>query len=399
MSERPKKGQIMKKLSLPKIKSTKKEKDVDVTSEIDAKDKFDILPSSPRPNTSKTPPTNLLTVDKVQAVRFYREKEGYAYKQVETFTEQVKITLQYLENEKFEKDTKLHENAEEINDLQERVQTLQATIEVFRVSGDPVTNKDGSYLTLSQVPSESENPLKDTEIESLKTRIVQLGLEKETAIEDAKTAWQEEANLRKYLEEDLLPWVKSREELFANSKVNEPIINLSKEEIFEDVLESNKKELEDGIEPIEEQEAEHKSETTREEVVEHTIEPIKDEAIESIKDEVKKPVVLGDGWDIKPETEEQEIEFLNETGFDAIDLVPSIPERTIVISHSRKDILASSPELEMLAEEGVGIDIIEDPESDESNVVKENLDTSINSVLALSPEALIAREDSLREGS
>lgn len=389
----------MKKLSLSKIKSTKKEKDVDVTSEIDTKDKFDILPSTPRPNTSTIPPVNLLTVDKVQAVRFYREKEGYAYKQVETFTEQVRITLQYLENEKFEKDTKLHENAEEINDLQERVQTLQATIEVFRVSGDPVTNKDGSYLTLSQVPSESENPLKDTEIENLKTRIVQLGLEKETAIEDAKTAWQEEANLRKYLEEDLLPWVKSREELFANSKVNEPIINLSKEEIFEDVLESNKKELEDGIEPIEEQEAEHKSETTREVVVEHTIEPIKDKAVESIKDEAEKPVVLGDGWDIKPETEEQETEFLNETGFDAIDLVPSIPERKIVISHSRKDILASSPELEMLAEEGVGIDIIEDAETDEPNLVKENLDTSINSVLALSPEALIAREDSLREGS
>jgi len=389
----------MKKLSLSKIKSTKKEKDVDVTSEIDAKDKFDILPSTPRPNTSTIPPVNLLTVDKVQAVRFYREKEGYAYKQVETFTEQVRITLQYLENEKFEKDTKLHENAEEINDLQERVQTLQATIEVFRVSGDPVTNKDGSYLTLSQVPSESENPLKDTEIENLKTRIVQLGLEKETAIEDAKTAWQEEANLRKYLEEDLLPWVKSREELFANSKVNEPIINLSKEEIFEDVLESNKKELEDGIEPIEEQEAEHKSETTREEVVEHTIEPIKDEAVEPIKDKAKNPVVLGDGWDIKPETEEQETEFLNETGFDAIDLVPSIPERKIVISHSRKDILASSPELEMLAEEGVGIDIIEDAETDEPSLVKENLDTSINSVLALSPEALIAREDSLREGS
>ena len=104
----------MKRFSLPKnegknlLKKKKKAEaetppPISTNLDVDPQDNFDILPSAPRIAVVKTPPAGLLTVDKILAVRFNKAKEGYVYSQVETFTKQVETTLQYLENDKFEK--------------------------------------------------------------------------------------------------------------------------------------------------------------------------------------------------------------------------------------------------------------------------------------------------------
>ena len=406
------------KISLPKIgskDSPKQEKKVKGSSPksespIDdvmplVQDDFDLLPPAPQTVVVKSPPAGLLTVDKVLAVRFNRAKEGYVYSQVEAFIEQIKTTLQYLENDKFEKATQLHANAEEINDLNERIQTLQATIEVFRVSGDPVTNTDGSYLTLSQVPAGMEEVMaKNIEIESLKNQLAQVSAEKEEALENARVAWQEEATLRKYIEEDLLPWVKSREALIAS--ISAPVVEAPVVEtpvVEAPVVVAPAVEVPVAVAPAVEVPV---AETPDPIVMPVVVAPVAETPevelpVEEIDEEVQQVTSSDDGWDIEPEDLKKEDEFIETIVHESSNNLsdnPSIQERKIVISNSRKDILTSSPELAMLAESGLDIDIVEDQEEPKLLAPTES-DSKLNPVLALSPEAIIAKEDSLRENS
>ena len=441
------------KISLPKIgskDSPKQEKKVKGSSPksespIDdvmplVQDDFDVLPPAPQTVVVKSPPAGLLTVDKVLAVRFNRAKEGYVYSQVEAFIEQIKTTLQYLENDKFEKATQLHANAEEINDLNERIQTLQATIEVFRVSGDPVTNTDGSYLTLSQVPAGMEEVMaKNIEIESLKNQLAQVSAEKEEALENARVAWQEEATLRKYIEEDLLPWVKSREALIASISapvVEAPVVETPVVEapvvvapavevpvavaptveapvveapvvvaptVEAPVVVAPAVEVPVAVAPAVEVPV---AETPDPIVMPVVVAPVAETPevelpVEEIDEEVQQVTSSDDGWDIEPEDLKKEDEFIETIVHESSNNLsdnPSIQERKIVISNSRKDILTSSPELAMLAESGLDIDIVEDQEEPKLLAPTES-DSKLNPVLALSPEAIIAKEDSLRENS
>lgn len=166
-----------------------------------AKDNFDMPQAADEPSAAPlTPPADLLSADKVAAVRFHPTKPGYAYNQVEIFVEQVLATLSYLEKRMHQDSVELYEARDEISYLQEKVMTLQATIEVFRAKGDPVTAADGSYVTESQVAGTAE-------MEALRQQRDALIAELEAQKEETARAWAAEDELRRYLDEQLTPWI------------------------------------------------------------------------------------------------------------------------------------------------------------------------------------------------
>ena len=170
-------------------------------------DAFDIAPEfsggmPPVGGVEEVPaPAFVLTADRVRAVRFHPAKPGYQYAQVETFVDQVADTLRYLEARLYQAERVDHERQEDILDLQERVTTLTATIEVFRASGDPVAAADGSYLTESSAQAQSE------QLVEARVELEQLRAEVAAAREDAERGWAAEAELRRYLDETLAPWL------------------------------------------------------------------------------------------------------------------------------------------------------------------------------------------------
>lgn len=172
----------------------------------DSEQGFDIEPELPRQDNDPgiEPPAFLLTSDKVRAVRFHPAKPGYEFRQVETFVEQVTETLQFLEAQLFQAQLDGHEKREEIYDLQERVASLTATIEVFRATGDPVTTSDGTYLTESKVLEQN------AELAAMTVERDALVADLAAAREDADRGWAAEAELRRYMEETLKPWMESQ---------------------------------------------------------------------------------------------------------------------------------------------------------------------------------------------
>lgn len=197
---------------------------------------FDIEPAIPQQTAEPAmePPAFLLTADKVRAVRFHPAKPGYEFRQVETFVDQVTETLLFLEAQLFQAQVDSHEKQEEIYDLQERVSMLTATIEVFRATGDPVTAADGSYLTESKAVEQSaELAAVTAERDSL---VAQLA----AAREDADRGWAAEAELRRYMDETLAPWLESQAAAGESSdaeavEVAEPVDDVQAEEAVEEL--------------------------------------------------------------------------------------------------------------------------------------------------------------------
>lgn len=146
-----------------------------------------------------TPAYSFLQAEEVAAVRFHTGKPGYSFRQVEIFVEQVKQTLKNYEQALYEKDVLLHESNEEIEDLQEKCTTLQATIEVFRAKGDPLVNDDGSYVTASQV--KVEESLRE-ELTALQLALASLQAENltlQSQIEETATLTEQNEFLRSAL--------------------------------------------------------------------------------------------------------------------------------------------------------------------------------------------------------
>lgn len=116
-----------------------------------------ILPDTPSSPAHTAPDPALpvssdppLTADRAAAVRFQIAKPGYEFAQVEAFVQQTRTALQALEQGLYQRDVSLHDAQTDIQDLTEKVATLQATIEVFRANGDPEVAADGSYITEEQ---------------------------------------------------------------------------------------------------------------------------------------------------------------------------------------------------------------------------------------------------------
>ena len=118
----------------------------------------------------------------------------------------------------------LAEAQDEIELLTERALTLNATLEIFRVKGDAIVNSEGEYVTESQVGRtrklEEENAYLREQL-----RIAQ---------EDANAGWEAEAELRKYIEEQLLPWLeKNKNNIVSNiNSQQEESIPLVEDDVF-----------------------------------------------------------------------------------------------------------------------------------------------------------------------
>lgn len=190
---------------------------------------------------------NPLTVSQIEAVRFQITKPGYSFEQVEAFIDKAKQTLQFIELEMRKDKLALAEGQDEVELLTERSQTLSATLEIFKVKGDAVVSADGEYLTESKVNSsrlvEENKHLKE------QLRIAQ---------EDANSGWEAEADLRSYIEQNLLPWLEQHKEAIVSAeglsnratKGEEDIIPLIPGEELESVTEANRGSLGMEQEPL-----------------------------------------------------------------------------------------------------------------------------------------------------
>lgn len=213
-----------------------------------SEEEFDVAPKweAPQSPPATLPPSDMLTSDKVAAVRFHPSRPGYAFNQVETFVGQVKDTLTYLEAVAHQRELELHEAREEVQDLTDKTQNLQRTIEVFRAQGDPVRNEDGSYVTASQMPNaaqeerlmalndmvrdlhaqlaekdaalaavESGAPVSGDfamEKAALEASLATLAAERDHALAEAEKFQNAEQELRRYVDETLMPWIQSQQE-------------------------------------------------------------------------------------------------------------------------------------------------------------------------------------------
>lgn len=176
------------------------------TEDYGRNDAFDIVPPTQPPQSefATNANSNILSADEVQAAVFDVSKPGYVFRQVEGFVDQVGATLKYLETRMYEDNVRIHDLNDEISNLQEKNLTLQATIEVLRVKGDVVARDDGSLITKSQVESTTAP---SHEISELESRIGSLTAEREQLIKDLAEVKASEAELRRYLEEEMQPWV------------------------------------------------------------------------------------------------------------------------------------------------------------------------------------------------
>lgn len=186
-------------------------------------DSFDIDEewTGPKKSSPAAAPRDLLTGDKVAAVKFNIGKPGYSFGQVEAFVRQVEDALRWYEEQKHRHAVELHEAKDDRLDLEEKIATLQATIEVFRANGDPLVDKSGNYVTQSQV--ESSAVIDNTLIDSLQAEIARLtaalenaegqlaAVREELVAANAATREAEaaELELRDYINETLLPWIEA----------------------------------------------------------------------------------------------------------------------------------------------------------------------------------------------
>lgn len=124
-------------------------------------------PPSPRPNTGYTVampelPPPPLTSELCNSIRFTVSKpQGYYFVQVETFVQQVIETLAYYEDAEFRLKQTLYDSQVEVDQQAYDAQRLRSEIELFKVTGSPMTNPDGSYLTESQQDAAAEELASD----------------------------------------------------------------------------------------------------------------------------------------------------------------------------------------------------------------------------------------------
>lgn len=143
----------------------------------------------------------LITSDQAKNVRFTTKKNGYSYDQVETFVDQVVNTLSFVEQKMLSDHELLVEAKSEIRSQEETIANLKATIEVFRAKGDVLTNSDGSFATNSSALKEIAELKQETEL--LKAELAK-------SKKDADEGWAAEAELSKYIEETLKPWLEKQ---------------------------------------------------------------------------------------------------------------------------------------------------------------------------------------------
>lgn len=170
----------------------------------------DSFADGPAPVRKLVAPADLLSADRVAAVRFQVAKPGYTFAQVEAFVDQVRRSLEYLEAAEHGHQLSVHEAREELVEMQERISTLQATVEIFRAKGDVLVDGEGNLVTegsrkQSGAPSAEVTALRaetdrlKSEVAALQASLAQANAERDLAAEDA-------AALRKYIDEELLPW-------------------------------------------------------------------------------------------------------------------------------------------------------------------------------------------------
>lgn len=174
---------------------------------------MDVLEGGALDNQQNNATPNPLTKAQIDAVRFQVTKPGYAFAQVEAFVEKVRSTLDFLEKEMKKDKIALAEAQDEIELLTERAQTLGATLEIFKVKGDAVVDASGEYLTESQL---AKTRKVEEENEYLKKQL-------RVSQEDANAGWEAEAELRKYIENELLPWLNKNKEDIVNKIDNAEI--------------------------------------------------------------------------------------------------------------------------------------------------------------------------------
>lgn len=209
---------------------------------------FDVEPATPStPAESVAAPKDLLSASKVEAVRFHPAKPGYAYDQVETFVDAVIRTLRYLENRMYQDDLAIHEAENENQLLDEQISTLKATIEVFRANGDPVGTTDGGFATASSV----EDPALRAERDSLAAALA--------------ASQAEVADLRKYIDEQLAPWIAEQSSDNAEDESEEVAVSATTETVIEELVEEAEEPQPSVGEPVED-------EVSTEEAIEEVVE-------------------------------------------------------------------------------------------------------------------------------
>lgn len=221
-------------------------------------DGFDIEPSSPpMPPVSQpqAPPSFILSADKVQAVRFHPAKPGYEFRQVETFVDQVTNTLSFLESQIYQYQVDLHEKQDEVYDLQDTISKLKATIEVFRASGDPMTDASGGYVTASKLAETQQIENLTVERDALQQKVIELqeqlaetkNLLKDAEIEKEKLLKQLEEFKNNTISPSDLATLKAEKDILV-----EQLVQLKNKEA---TLERVEKELDEAKTKIEELEA------------------------------------------------------------------------------------------------------------------------------------------------
>lgn len=253
-------------------------------AETQGNNEFDIIPTwdedapagldvSAAPNRI---PVDLLTGEKVSAVRFQNSKPGYDFRQVETFVDQVVRSLAYFESAHHENSLILHAANEEIDELRAQVTDLRATIEVFRAKGDPMVDAQGDYVTASTLAATSPDSeylrqqLADangkleyalSEIDRLSTENTHLhSAASNDAVPGADSgaferlqaqvdeAWEAEAELRAWVDDNMANWEQLKNEANRlNAELTQARAELAHKQRAVESSESRVAELESAI--------------------------------------------------------------------------------------------------------------------------------------------------------
>lgn len=123
-----------------------------------------------------------MTETMARNVRFNTSSpEGYFFPQVEKYVEQVGDTMAWYESLKYAYERALHDVQVELDHQTYDAQRLRTEIELFKVTGSPLVNADGSYLTESQVAAADdvagELAAKEAQLAGALTRVTELEVE------------------------------------------------------------------------------------------------------------------------------------------------------------------------------------------------------------------------------
>lgn len=146
---------------------------------------------------------HVLLPEEVAAVRFHLAKRGYSFTEVETFVTQVQQSLTKLHQDLYDKDLTIHNTREELTNVQNRASELQATIEVFRANGDPLTTASGEYITES---TQAEITRLTEDVTRLTEQLTDVQAALATAEQERDLAIADETALREYVDTTLAQW-------------------------------------------------------------------------------------------------------------------------------------------------------------------------------------------------